>query len=62
MTTKIIITMAAITAVLLAYIAYEMAHAYTPKEEDEDPDAGSHTNDTDDTKGTEKETTKEGTK
>lgn len=59
MTTKIIITMAAITAVLLAYIAYEIAHAYTPKEEDEDPDAGSHT---DGTHGSEKKTTKEGTK
>ena len=46
MKTTIIITMAVLTVVILVYVAYEIAHAYTPKEEDEDPDAGSHTNDT----------------
>ena len=44
MTTKIIITMAAITAVLLAYIAYEMAHAYElPEDEECEEDNSQHT-------------------
>lgn len=55
MKTTIIITMAVLTVIILAYIAYEMKHAYTLQDEDENEKKAT-------TEGSETKSSKEGEK